>query len=81
MQNVITLPGPYTGYGFLWWKQTFTKNDSQVNVFFASGNGGQEIFVIPSEQMVLIFTQGNQDTSIGIQDMDMINDYILPAIK
>jgi CubicO group peptidase (beta-lactamase class C family) len=79
-QNFITLPGPYTGYGFLWWKQTFTKNGSPVNVYFASGNGGQEIFVIPSEQMVVVFTQGNQDTSIGIQDMDMINNYILPAI-
>jgi CubicO group peptidase (beta-lactamase class C family) len=81
IQNVITLPGPYTGYGFLWWKQTFTKNDSPVNIFFASGNGGQDIFVIPSEQMVLIFTQGNQDTSLGIQDIDMIQNYILPAIQ
>ncbi len=81
MQNIITLPGPYTGYGFLWWKQAFTKNGSPVNAYFASGNGGQEIFVIPSEQMILIFTQGNQDTSYGIQDIGMINDYILPAIQ
>ncbi len=80
-QNFITLPGPFTGYGFLWWKQTFTKNDNNVYTFFASGNGGQEIFVIPSEQMVIVFTQGNQDTSSGIQDMDMIQNYILPAIQ
>lgn len=81
MQNYITLPGPYTGYGFLWWKQTFMRDDNAVNAFFASGNGGQEIMVIPSEQMVIIFTQGNQNTSIGIQDMEMVNDYILPAIQ
>jgi CubicO group peptidase (beta-lactamase class C family) len=81
MQNNITLPGSFTGYGLLWWKQTFTKNDSPVNAYFASGNGGQEIFIIPSEQMVIVFTQGNQDTSIGIQDIDMIKDYILPALQ
>jgi CubicO group peptidase (beta-lactamase class C family) len=81
MQNYITLPGPFTGYGFLWWKQAFTRNNNPVNAFFASGNGGQEIFVLPSEQMVIIFTQGNQDTGIGLQDMNMIQDYILPAIR
>lgn len=80
-QNNITLPGPFTGYGFLWWKQTFAKNNGTVDAYFASGNGGQEIFVLPSEQMVIVFTQGNQDTDIGLQDIDMISDYIIPAIQ
>lgn len=80
-ENFVKLIGPYTGYGFLWWKQTFSKDNNPIDVYFASGNGGQEIFIIPSEEMVLVFTGANMNTNLGLQNKSMISDYILPSLK
>lgn len=74
----IKLPGPFDGYGYLWWKQAFRDG---IETYFADGNGGQQIFIIPSEQLVLVFTGGNQNTSVGLQNFEIVNDYILPALK
>lgn len=68
----------FDGYGYLWWKQAFT-ND--IETYFADGNGGQQIFVVPSQEMVIIFTGGNENTAIGGQNFQVVNNYILPAIK
>jgi CubicO group peptidase (beta-lactamase class C family) len=77
-QNTIKLPGPFDGYGYLWWKQGF---HNEIEAYFADGNGGQSIFIVPSKQLVLVFTGGNQNTAVGLQIFQMINDYILPAAK
>src|SRR5688572_33388037 len=68
----------FDGYGYLWWKQKF-KDDIQT--YFADGNGGQHIFIVPSKKMVIVFTGGNQNTGIGAQNFQIVNDYILSAIK
>lgn len=77
-ETQIKLPGPFDGYGFLWWKQKFKGN---IQTYFASGNGGQEIFVFPTENMVVVFTSGNKNTSLGLQNIYMLRDYIIPALK
>jgi CubicO group peptidase (beta-lactamase class C family) len=77
-QSHVKLPGPFDGYGYLWWKQVFQNN---LETYFSSGNGGQDIFIIPSEEMVIVFTTGNKNTSLGLQNFDMLIRYILPAIK
>ncbi|HTE34625.1 MAG TPA: serine hydrolase [Chryseolinea sp.] len=77
-ETSVKLSGPFDGYGYLWWKQAFA---SDIETYFADGNGGQQIFIIPSKQLVLVFTGGNQNTSLGLQNFGMIKDYILPAIK
>jgi len=77
-QNKIELLGPFDGYGYLWWKQAF-KND--IEAYFADGNGGQHLFIIPSKELVIVFTGGNQNTSVGLQNFQVVNNYILSAIK
>jgi CubicO group peptidase (beta-lactamase class C family) len=77
-QNQQKLPGPFDGYGYLWWKQAF---EGGVETYFANGNGGQYIFIVPSAELILVFTSGNQNTSLGLQNFYMIRDYILPALK
>lgn len=77
-QSHIKLPGPFGGYGYLWWKQVFENN---LETYFSSGNGGQDIFIIPSKKMVIVFTTGNKNTNLGLQNVDMLIHYILPAIK
>lgn len=76
--NQIKLAGPFDGYGFLWWKQTF---DHNIASYFADGNGGQHIFVIPGKNLVIVFTGGNKNTDIGLQNFQIVNNYILPAVK
>ena len=77
-RNNVKLPGPFDGYGYLWWKQSFT---GDIESYFADGNGGQEIFIIPSKELVIVFTGGNQNTSIGLQNFEIVNNYVLAAIK
>ncbi len=77
-QNKIKLSGPFDGYGYLWWKQAF---ENDIEAYFADGNGGQHIFIIPSEELVIVFTGGNQNTGIGAQNFQIVNNYILAAIK
>ena len=68
----------FDGYGYLWWKQAFL-ND--IETYFADGNGGQQIFIVPSEELVIVFTGGNQNTAIGAQNFQIVNNYILKAIQ
>lgn len=42
-----------TGYGYYWFYQTYVVNDRQINVSFASGNGGNKIYLIPELNMVV----------------------------
>jgi CubicO group peptidase (beta-lactamase class C family) len=77
-QNKIKLQGPFDGYGYLWWKQTFL---GDIETYFADGNGGQNIMVVPSKKLVVIFTSGNKNTSVGLQNFQIVNNYILPSIK
>lgn len=76
-QNKVKLLA-FDGYGYLWWKQAFL-ND--IETYFADGNGGQHIFIVPSKELVIIFTGGNQNTGIGGQNFQIVNNYILAAIK
>jgi len=69
-----------SGYGYLWWTKDFSIDKENVNSFFASGNGGQLIFVFPRLDLVAVFTQGNYDSSLGAQPFEMLTDYIIPAM-
>lgn len=76
-ESQLKLTNQFDGYGYLWWKQSFSEN---VKSYFADGNGGQHIFVIPSKQLVIVFTGGNQNTGIGLQNFEIVNKYILPSL-
>lgn len=41
------------GYGYYWFRQTYPLNDREIDVSFASGNGGNKIYVIPALNMVV----------------------------
>lgn len=77
-KSMLKLPGQFDGYGYLWWKQKFSGG---VESYFASGNGGQYIFVIPSKELVIVFTGGNKNTSIGLQAFEIVDKFILPATR
>ncbi len=50
----ISNEGPFaTGYGNFWFKTTKTVNGKTYECIFASGNGGNLLFVVPSENLVV----------------------------
>jgi len=75
-QIQLKLSGPFDGYGYLWWKQAF----NGVETWFADGNGGQQILIIPEKNAVIVFTGGNKNTATGLQNFDIVNRYVLPSM-
>jgi len=50
----ISASDPFaSGYGYYWYSQTHEVDDRPAEVFFASGNGGNKIYVIPDRAMVV----------------------------
>jgi CubicO group peptidase (beta-lactamase class C family) len=46
-------------YGYLWWLQQVPYRGGMVQAVFASGGGGQMIFVVPALDLVTVFTGAN----------------------
>jgi CubicO group peptidase (beta-lactamase class C family) len=66
------------GYAFSWWTHSFVRSGKKINVFYASGWGGQYIMVIPELDTVVIFTGGNYLTRRP--SFEILKQYIVPAI-
>ncbi len=68
-----------TGYGYQWWHGKFT--NWNTDTFYASGWGGQYIFVMPSINTVVVMTGSHFDYDHSPNDMfDIVNQYILGSI-
>jgi CubicO group peptidase (beta-lactamase class C family) len=66
-----------TGYGYQWWRGTFTKGNTEA--FYSAGFGGQFIFIMPSINTVIVMTGSNYDHPYNDM-LDIVNSYILGAI-
>ena len=64
-------------YGYTWWINEIAAGTQNVQLFQASGWGGQEIIVIPDQKMVVVFTGGNYAVKKHIYKM--LERFILPA--
>ena len=76
--SAMNRPGDY-GYG--WWRQTFDVDGRSVDTYFASGNGGQMLFVVPDLAMTVMIQAGNYSdgrTRNAFRDRIM-GTFILPA--
>jgi CubicO group peptidase (beta-lactamase class C family) len=77
----ISSPAPDHGerYGYQWWLKTFPYGSGTVEALHRSGWGGQAIYLFPSLDMVVVFTDGNY---VGeIPNNEIITRYILPAAR
>ncbi|OXA70303.1 hypothetical protein B0A67_16045 [Flavobacterium aquidurense] len=68
-------------YGYYWYRETIKTKDLQQNLLFASGNGGQYIFIIESLNLTVVFTQGNYGSFKAKQAFEIMAKYILPNFK
>lgn len=67
------------GYGFQWWQSRFAVPGGEVEVSIAAGNGGQNIFVLPKQRMVVTILGGRYDRTDWINE-DILLERILPAL-
>jgi CubicO group peptidase (beta-lactamase class C family) len=69
-------------YGYLWWHFDFPYQGRTVHAYYAGGNGGQSVSVIPELDMVVATWAGNYTSLVGLKvQEELIPKFILPAIK
>lgn len=68
-------------YGYYWWRESFPIDHQWIETYFASGNGGNKIYVFPTEDLVVVITASAYDKKYGHPQVRMMmSKYILPAI-
>jgi CubicO group peptidase (beta-lactamase class C family) len=70
-------------YGYLWWSIEVPYKERALRAFFAAGNGGQAVIVVPALDLVIAIYAGNYSdspTAIHVQQ-DLAPTYILPAVR
>jgi CubicO group peptidase (beta-lactamase class C family) len=69
-------------YGYLWWITDYPYRGGTVRAYYASGNGGQYVIVIPKLDMVVAFYGGNyNDRAARVSQQEWVPKYILPAVS
>ncbi len=64
----IAARDPYAdAYGYMWYLKPLTVGGRTVTVHFASGNGGNKIYIIPSHRMVVAITSSAYGRGYGQQ--------------
>jgi len=78
----INVPGSDmkdVGYSCSWWTKTFSDAGREINMFYATGFGGQNIFVFPQLNAVAVTTGGTYTSST--RTFTLLEKYIIPAIN
>ncbi|MEM9172992.1 MAG: serine hydrolase [Pseudomonadota bacterium] len=69
-------------YGFAWWRKTYSIDGVDIDTFYASGNGGQLLFIVPTHDLVVLIQAGNYSdgsTRNAFRDRFM-TDFFLRAV-
>ncbi|MBO9659892.1 MAG: serine hydrolase, partial [Chitinophagaceae bacterium] len=77
-RSAVGIPQP-TYYGYYWYKERVVTTAYQRDVWFASGNGGQYLFIIPEIELVVVFMQSNYNSWKAKKAFDLLARYILPG--
>ena len=82
-EQAIPLVGSYRtlyGYGYNWWLGRSPYRDGTVEYFRAAGWGGQDVYVFPDLELIVVFTAGGYYDPRPLDVNDIIEDYIFRAI-
>jgi CubicO group peptidase (beta-lactamase class C family) len=68
-------------YGYLFWNTTFNVKGKQYESFFATGNGGNKIYIFKDQPLVIVITATAYNKwYMHHQANSMMERYILPAV-
>ena len=68
-----------TDYGYLWWRPYLNVPGGRHNAIAAQGNGGQEIYLWPELDMVVVLTGGNYNRQSPSNRLFI--EHILPTVQ
>jgi CubicO group peptidase (beta-lactamase class C family) len=86
VKQSLTRQLPVTGrkdeyYGYLFWNKTYHSQGTAYETFYCSGNGGNKIYIIKDEPLVVVITSTAYGTAYAHTQADKIMEqYILPAV-
>ncbi|HUD41156.1 MAG TPA: serine hydrolase [Dokdonella sp.] len=76
----IAADDPYAdGYGYFWYRKEYRVADVRIPVSFASGNGGNKIYVVPTCRLVVAVTSSAYGHGYGQRRSEAILKAILDA--
>ncbi|HKC63998.1 MAG TPA: hypothetical protein VKB86_10190, partial [Pyrinomonadaceae bacterium] len=68
-------------YGFLFWNNTFNIKGKKYEAFYATGNGGNKIYVFENQPLVIVITATAYGKWYMHRQVDnMMERYILPSV-
>lgn len=68
-------------YGYLFWNKTYTIDDTEYEVSYCSGNGGNKIFIFKDIPFVVVIMASAYNSPTAHPNVDKImRDYVLPAV-
>jgi CubicO group peptidase (beta-lactamase class C family) len=68
-------------YGYMWYSKKYSMASAKVTVHFASGNGGNKIYIIPQYKMVIAITSSAYGQAYGHRRSERILRRILAAVR
>ncbi|MEP6546849.1 MAG: serine hydrolase [Gammaproteobacteria bacterium] len=70
-----------TDYGYLWWLQTFQVGERKIPTYGMYGSGGNKVYVLPTENTVVVVTTTNFKVSGASALTDkLFTTLIIPAL-
>lgn len=69
-----------SNYGYLFWLDEVTVGVRGVDVVYASGNGGQALFVVPEHELAVVTLAGNYNSPKASLSFHWFAQGVLPAI-
>jgi CubicO group peptidase (beta-lactamase class C family) len=77
----LALPREGTGYGYLFWNQTFKADGEPYEAFLSSGNGGNKIIVFKDAPLVIVVTAKAYGRNYAHSQVEkIVEKYLLPAV-
>src|SRR6185436_8088037 len=71
----------FGNYGFLLWNTTLHAMGKGYEVNYATGNGGNKVFIFTDQPLVIVITQTAYNKSYGHpQAQKIVEKYLLPSI-
>jgi len=72
---------PYADwYGYMWYQRSYVMAGRPVLVHFASGNGGNKIYIVPAERLVVAISSSAYNTSYGQRRSESTFRRVLGAV-
>ena len=68
------------GYGYMWYSKTYEIAGRQIQVQFASGNGGNKIYLVPGLDLVVVVTSSAYGRGYGQERAERILLGILASV-